>query len=70
MNNLGITMGPYRRLCRWSCSSSLPEGSELAVDQPHDLFTQIDRIMKINELSVVTNDVIAAARSTLVIGEP
>ena len=45
-------------------------GSELAVDQPHDLFTQIDRIMKINELSVVTNDVIAAARSTLVIGEP
>ena len=36
----------------------------------HRLFTQIDRIMKINELSVVTNDVIAAARSTLVIGEP
>jgi hypothetical protein len=26
--------------------------------------------MKINGLSVVTNDVIAAARSTLVIGEP
>jgi hypothetical protein len=47
-----------------------PEGSELAVDQPHDLFTQIDRIMKINGLSVVTNDIIAADRSTLVIGEP
>jgi hypothetical protein len=51
-------------------SSSFPEGSELAVDQPQDLFTQIDRIMKINGLSVVTNDVIAAGRSTLVIGEP
>jgi hypothetical protein len=63
-------MGPYRRLCRWSWSSSFPEGSELAVDQPHDLVTQIDRIMKINGLSVVTNDVIAADRSTLVIGEP
>jgi len=63
-------MGPYRRLCRWSWSSSFPEGSELAVDQPHDLFTQIDRIMEINGLSVVTNDVIAAARRTLVIGEP
>ena len=63
-------MSPYRRLCRWYWSSSIPEGSELAVDQPHDLFTQIDSIMKINELSVVTNDVIAAARSTLVIGEP
>ena len=36
----------------------------------HRPFTQIDRIMKINGLSVVTNDVIAAARSTLVIGEP
>jgi hypothetical protein len=47
-----------------------PEGSELAVDQPHDLFTQIDRIMRINGLSVVTNDIIAADRSTLVIGEP
>ena len=63
-------MGPYRRLCRLFWSSSFPEGSELAVDQPQDLFTQIDRIMKINGLSVVTNDVIAAARSTLVIGEP
>jgi hypothetical protein len=63
-------MGPHRRLCRWSWSSSFPEGSELAVDQHHDLFTQIDRIMKINGLSVVTNDVITAARSTLVIGEP
>lgn len=36
----------------------------------HRLFAQIDRIMKINGLSVITNDVIDAARSTLVIGEP
>jgi DNA transposition AAA+ family ATPase len=34
----------------------------------HRLFTQIDRIMKINELTVITDDVVEAARSTLVIG--
>lgn len=32
------------------------------------LFTQIRRIMKINELQTVTNDVVEAAASTLVIG--
>jgi DNA transposition AAA+ family ATPase len=32
------------------------------------LFVQIDRILKINELSVVTDDVVAAARTTLVVG--
>jgi len=32
------------------------------------LFVQIERIMKINELTVVTDDVIEAARGTLVIG--
>lgn len=32
------------------------------------LLTQIERVMKINELSTVTNDVVEAARSTLVIG--
>ena len=32
------------------------------------LFTQIERVMKINELSTITDDVIEAARSTLVIG--
>jgi DNA transposition AAA+ family ATPase len=32
------------------------------------LFTQVERIMKINELSTITDDVIEAARSTLVIG--
>lgn len=32
------------------------------------LFTQIERVMKINELNTVTDDVVEAARSTLVIG--
>jgi len=34
----------------------------------HRLFVQIARIMKINDLTVITNDVVEAARSTLVIG--
>jgi DNA transposition AAA+ family ATPase len=34
----------------------------------HRLFVQIERILKINELSVITDDVVEAARSTLVVG--
>lgn len=34
----------------------------------HRLFVQIARIMKINELTVITDDVVEAARSTLVVG--
>ncbi len=34
----------------------------------HRLFTQIERILKINGLNVITTEVIEAARSTLVIG--
>lgn len=34
----------------------------------HRLFVQIERILKINELSLVTDHVVEAARSTLVIG--
>jgi DNA transposition AAA+ family ATPase len=34
----------------------------------HRLFVQIGRILKINGLSAITDDVVAAARSTLVIG--
>ncbi len=32
------------------------------------LFVQIARILKINELKVITDDIVEAARSTLVIG--
>jgi len=35
----------------------------------HRLFTQIDRLMKINRFSVLTTEIIEAARSTLVIGQ-
>ena len=34
----------------------------------HRLFTQIERIIEINELTVITDEVVEAARSTLVIG--
>ena len=34
----------------------------------HRLFVQIERILRINDLTVITSDVIEAARSTLVIG--
>jgi hypothetical protein len=37
-------------------------------DAIHRLFVQIGRILKINGLSVITDDVVEAARSTLVIG--
>jgi hypothetical protein len=32
------------------------------------LFIQIDRVMKITDLQTITDDVVEAARSTLVIG--
>ena len=35
----------------------------------HRLFVQIERVLKINGLSVITDDVVEAARSTLVIGD-
>ena len=34
----------------------------------HRLFVQIERVLRINDLNVITNDVVEAARSTLVIG--
>src|ERR1019366_1219352 len=34
----------------------------------HRLFVQIERILKINQLTVITDDVVEAARSTLVVG--
>jgi len=34
----------------------------------HRLFVQIERVLRINELNVITEDVVEAARSTLVIG--
>ncbi len=35
----------------------------------HRLFVQIERVLKINDLTVITSDVVEAARSTLVIGD-
>jgi hypothetical protein len=35
----------------------------------HRLFVQIDRILRINELSAITEEVVETARSTLVIGD-
>ena len=35
----------------------------------HRLFAQIQRVMRINDLTVITDDVIETARSTLVIGD-
>ena len=34
----------------------------------HRLFVQIERILRLNEQTVITEDVVEAARSTLVIG--
>jgi hypothetical protein len=34
------------------------------------LFSQIDRVLKINELKVVTREVVETARESLVIGPP
>ena len=36
----------------------------------HRLFEQIERILRINDLSVISTDVIETARSTLVLGAP
>jgi hypothetical protein len=42
--------------------------SDPFTDRLHRLFVQIQRITKINELTAITDDVVEAARNTLVIG--
>jgi len=44
---------------------ALLEGTGTQMEKP---FPQIERVLKINELDTITNDVIEAAQSTLVIG--
>jgi DNA transposition AAA+ family ATPase len=34
----------------------------------HRLFVQVERILKINQLTIITDDVVEAARSTFVVG--
>lgn len=43
----------------------ITRGNSRRVDR---LFTQIERVMTINELNTITDDVVEAARSTLVVG--
>jgi len=58
----------------WTTSPTLKPSRPLAASPAatsaswHRLFTQIERTLKINGLTVITNDVIEAARSRLVIG--
>jgi hypothetical protein len=35
----------------------------------HRLFVQVERVMRTNKLTVLTSDVVGAARGTLVIGD-
>lgn len=65
---LGLTLDPedYTDAQALAAITRITRGNFRLV---HRLFVQIERILKINELHLITNDVIEAARSTLVIGD-
>src|SRR5699024_8937384 len=66
-HKLGHTLDPddFTDAQALAASARVTHGNSRLVDPP---FTQRERRMKINELHTLTDDVVEAARSTLVIG--
>jgi len=66
---LGLTLNPDNFIDARAISliAQLTGGNFRLLDR---LFEQVERILQINELSMISNEVIEAARSTLVLGSP
>ena len=66
-HKLGQTLDPddYTDAQAIAAIARITRGNFRLVDR---LFSQMERIMKINELHTITDDVVEAARSTLVVG--
>jgi DNA transposition AAA+ family ATPase len=66
-HKLGQTLDPddFTDAQAAAATARITRGNFRLIDR---LFTQVERVMKINELTTITDDVIEAARSTLVIG--
>ncbi|MGT2516623.1 AAA family ATPase [Sphingomonas panni] len=66
--DLGLALDD-RRFHRRASGSRPSFGSQVAISRLlHRLFVQIERVLKINGLATISEDVVEAARSTLVIG--